>query len=42
MVIHKLTGKDVMHYQKTPLADRIVLWASAIISLIFIFVTLFS
>lgn len=42
MVFHKLTGKDVMQYRKTALADRIVLWVSAIITLIFIFVSLFN
>lgn len=39
---YKLTGKDVMQYRKMPLADRVVLRASAIITLIFIFVLLFN
>lgn len=38
----KLTGKDVMQYRKASLADRVVLWASTIITLIFIFVSLFN
>lgn len=42
MVVYKLTGKDVMRFQKISQADRAVLWASAIISLILIFVSLFS
>lgn len=42
MVFHKLTGKDVMQYRKISLADRFVLWASAITTLIFIFIALFK